>query len=76
MSDELETVPSLEGMSYAEARDLLSRYGLYIQSSGAVTDADMQTVSSQSLPAGSLADHGTVISVSLVSSDESLLGRY
>lgn len=76
VSQELETVPSLEGMSYSQARDLLSHYGLYIQSSGAVTDSDNQIVSTQSIDAGTQVEHGTVLSVTLVSGDESILGKY
>lgn len=76
VSQELETVPALEGMSYSQARDLLSRYGLYIQSSGAVTDSDNQIVSTQSIDAGTQVEHGTVLSVTLVSGDESILGKY
>jgi len=76
VSPELETVPELSGLSYSEARDILSRYGLYIQSSGAVSDADTQMVSTQSIQAGTLAEHGSVIQVSLVSGDDSILGKY
>ena len=76
VSQELETVPALEGMSYSQARDLLSHYGLYIQSSGAVTDSDKQIVSTQSIDAGTQVEHGTVLSVTLVSGDESILGKY
>ncbi len=76
VSQELETVPALEGMSYSQARDLLSHYGLYIQSSGAVTDSDNQIVSTQSIDAGTQVEHGTVLSVTLVSGDESILGKY
>ena len=76
VSQDLETMPRLEGMTYSQARDLLSHYGLYIQSSGAVTDGDKQTVSTQSISAGTQVEHGTVVSVTLVSADESMLGKY
>lgn len=75
-SSELETVPELTGMSYAEARDTLSYYGIYIRTSSPVTDANNQLVSAQSVPCGALATHGTAIEVSLVRNDEAMLGKY
>ena len=75
-SADLETVPELSGMTYREARDALSYYGLYIQTASPVTDAEDQLVSSQSIPAGTVLEHGAVISVSLISGDESMLGKY
>ncbi|MBQ9249716.1 MAG: PASTA domain-containing protein [Oscillospiraceae bacterium] len=75
-SADLETVPELSGMTYREARDALSYYGLYIQTASPVTDAEDQLVSSQSIPAGTALEHGAVISVSLISGDESMLGKY
>lgn len=75
-SQELETVPELDGMSYAEARDTLSYYGIYIKTSSPVLNAQTQTVSAQSIAPGSLVSHGTAIEVSLINSDESMLGRY
>lgn len=75
-SQQVETVPELSGMTYAEARDTLSYYGIYIRTSSPVTDADKQTVSAQSIAPGALAAHGTAIEVSLVDNDEAMLGRY
>lgn len=75
-SEDLETLPDLKGMSYHEARDTLSYYGLYISSLSPVTDPDKQTVSSQSLPAGTKTAHGAVIEVALVSRDDAMLGIY
>ena len=75
-SQELETVPELDGMSYAEARDTLSYYGIYIKTSSPVLNAQTQTVSAQSIAPGNLVSHGTAIEVSLINSDESMLGRY
>lgn len=75
-SQELETVPELNGMSYADARDTLSYYGIYINTSSPVTDAARQTVSAQSISPGALAPHGATVEVSLINSDESMLGRY
>ena len=76
ISDEKETVPNLAGMRYNDARDTLSRYGIYIHSLSSVTDGERQCVSTQSIRAGSVVEHGSVIEVSLVSDDDSMLGRY
>ena len=75
-STDLETVPDLSGMSYQEARDTLSYYGIYIQTTSPVTDATEQRVSTQSVEAGTRVGHGSIVSVTLVSGDESMLGRY
>lgn len=75
-SDELETMPDLNGMSYEEARDTLSYFGMYIRTSSAVLDSGKQSVSTQSIAAGTQVGHGSVVEVTLISSDESLLGRY
>ena len=75
-SGDMETVPELYGMSYMEARDTLSYYGIYIQTISPVTNAEEQTVSSQSIAAGAQVEHGSVIEVTLISSDESMLGKY
>ena len=75
-STELETVPELGGMSYEEARDTLSYYGIYIQTSSFVSDARRQRVSTQSLEPGTRVGHGSVVEVTLVSDDETILGRY
>lgn len=75
-SEELETVPELGGMNYIEARDTLSHYGIYITTSSPVTNAAEQCVGSQSISPGSRVSHGTTIEVSLISSDESMLGKY
>ena len=75
-SNEKESVPNLVGMRYNEARDLLSRYGIYLHSLSAVWDGERQCIGTQSLRAGSAAAHGSVIEVTLLSTDEELLGRY
>ena len=76
ISEELEYMPDIEGMSYEKARDTLSYYGLYISSASAVTDSKKQIVNSQSLPVGAELEHGTIIEVTLVDQDESMLGKY
>jgi hypothetical protein len=73
---ELETLPDLTGMRYDEARDALSYYGLYLTTHSGLVDPERQTVSSQSLPAGTPLRHGTVVEVTLIDSDEAMLGKY
>lgn len=75
-STALETMPDLAGMSYQEARDALSYYGIYIQTVSPVTDSASQTVCGQSVAAGTKVSHGSVVEVILVSGDESMLGKY
>ena len=74
ISPESESVPELAGMRYEEARDMLSYYGLYLNTRSAL--GGERTVSAQSLPAGALAEHGTVLEVTLVDQDETMLGKY
>jgi stage V sporulation protein D (sporulation-specific penicillin-binding protein) len=76
ISNEKESVPNLIGMRYNDARDTLSRLGIYIHSLSAVLDGESQCVGTQSLGEGALAVHGSVIEVSLLSSDDEILGRY
>ena len=76
MSNEKESVPNLIGMRYNDARDTLSRLGIYIHSVSAVLDGENQCVGTQSLAEGSFAAHGSVIEVSLLSADDEMLGRY
>ena len=76
ISADTEQLPELSGMSYEEARDTLSYYGLYISSRSSVTDAKTQIVYSQSLPAGTELEHGSIVEVSLIDQDESMLGKY
>ena len=75
-SQELESIPELSGLSYEEARETLSRDGIYIKTSSLVTDAGQQRVSTQSVPAGARVGHGSVVEVTLISADETILGRY
>lgn len=76
ISQDIEYMPELTGMSYEKARETLSYYGLYINSLSTVTDARKQTVNSQSLPAGAELEHGTIVEVTLVDQDDSMLGKY
>jgi len=75
-SRETETVPDLSGLTYLEAREALSAYGIYLSTPSLVTDAARQKISTQSLAPGTSVAHGTVIEVTLVSGDDMILGRY
>ena len=76
ISPDLESLPELTGLNYEQARDTLSYYGLYLTTRSSVTDPARQTVGAQSLPAGTELRHGSVVEVTLIDSDEELLGRY
>ena len=76
VSQELETMPDLTGMSYQRARDTLSYYGVYIRTKSAVSDPAVQTVSSQSLEQGTQVYHGGIVEVTLIDEDDSILGKY
>ena len=73
---EKESVPNLVGMRYNEARDRLSRCGIYLHARGTVSDGERQCIAAQSIKEGALAARGSVIEVTLVDGDESLLGKY
>ncbi len=75
-SSALETMPGISGLSYAEAVKELGRYGVFVHSSTVVRNVDAQRVFTQNVKAGSDIKHGTVVEVTLVSDDESILGRY
>lgn len=75
-SQELESVPELGGMSYQQARDALSYYGVYIKTSSVITDPASQTVRAQSVAPGTYVSHGSTVEVTLIDSDESMLGKY
>lgn len=70
------SVPNLNGMTYSQAREALAAMGLFIGSDSSVTDADNQMVSGQDIRAGTSAQAGTVITVTLYENDEDMLGIY
>ena len=76
ISGDTESLPDVTGMTYSRARDTLSYYGIYIRTKSAVTDMDAQTVSSQSLAAGTEMYHGGIVEVTLIDEDDSILGIY
>lgn len=75
-TEDKKAVPYLTGMSYSEAADELEKYGLFIHSNTPVNDASEQRILTQSIKNKSEVKSGTVIDVTLVSSDDSMLGRY
>lgn len=73
----MQTMPSINGLSYAEAIKELSKYGIFVRSDSVIIDTQRQSVLTQSIKAGADVRPGTVIEVTLLSdSDESMLGRY
>ncbi len=75
-STDTEILPDLTGMSYEQARDTLSYYGLYLRTASPVSAEEEQKVGGQSVAAGTALDHGSVITVTLIDSDETMLGIY
>ena len=74
-SGDKEVMPDLTNLSYETARDRMAALGLYIKTNSSITDT-AQIVSGQTVAAGTQLDHGTVVEVTLVTSDSSMLGRY
>lgn len=70
------TMPNIKGLSYEQAGQLLEEMGIYIHTKSAITDAATQVVSVQMISPGTAVKCGSVVNVSLVSSEEELLGRY
>ena len=75
-SEELESLPDLSGMGVEEARDTLSRFGLFLHTRSAWEPGDGRVIGGQSVPPGTLLRHGDVVEVSLICTDGSILGRY
>lgn len=75
-SKELETMPDITGMSYTQARELLGTYGLFLRTASAVPQFENKIITSQSIRAKSSVTHGTVITVTLIDKDETMLGKY
>ena len=75
-SGEAEILPDLTGMDYGEARDALSYYGLYLRTASPVGETERQRVGAQSIAAGTALAHGSVVTVTRIDSDETMLGIY
>ncbi len=74
--EEKRPMPDLTGLPYEEARDTLAKLGLFLRTQSSAEDGDQRAVGFQSVPAGTLLAPGEVVTVTLVSTDDSLLGRY
>lgn len=72
---ELQAVPDLNGMELREARELLESRGLFLRTRSPMTEDDRK-IGYQSVKAGTLLQPGSVITVTLISTDDSMLGRY
>ena len=75
-SEEMEVLPDLSGLRYEEARDMLSYYGLYLRTLSPIGESGEQRVGAQSIAAGTALAHGSVVTVTLIDSDETMLGIY
>jgi beta-lactam-binding protein with PASTA domain len=67
---------NLSYLTYRDARDILAGMGLFISTSSSITSPETQSVISQSIPEGTMLDHGAVINVTLVTTDVGMLGQY
>jgi beta-lactam-binding protein with PASTA domain len=69
------SVPSLYGKTYSQAKNALEAAGLYCRTTGVAPSASSSTivVSAQSLASGTQVAYGTVIEVTLVESDTSIM---
>ena len=54
----------------------MAALGLYIKTNSSITDTASQKISGQAVAAGTELDHGTVVEVTLVTTDSGMLGRY
>ena len=75
-SEDLEEMIDLTDLPYDIARQRLAYYGLYLRTASSVTDPEHQLITAQSIPVGTKVEHGTVVDVTLVTSDSGMLGRY
>ena len=74
--EDLREVPDLNGLRYDEARELLASRGLFLRTVSPLEKNETQQIGFQSAEPGTLLSPGEVITVGLISSDESLWGRY
>jgi beta-lactam-binding protein with PASTA domain len=69
-------MPDLTGYTYSAARDALAAMGIFITTPSSISNPDTQSILSQSVEAEKEIAHGTVVTVTLVTSDDAMLGRY
>lgn len=75
-SEASETMPDIIGLSYKEAVELMNGYGVFLFTDASVDTTGVQKITTQSVKPGSNVKHGTVVEVTLIASDESMLGKY
>ncbi len=73
---EAQAVPDLSGLDLDGAREALAERGLFLRSRSPLRENEAQKIAYQSVPAGTLLSPGEVITVTLISTDDSILGRY
>lgn len=71
-----ETMPDICGLSYKQAVELMNGYGVFICTDASVDPSGTQKITSQSIKSGANVKHGTIVEVTLIASDESMLGKY
>ena len=69
-------MPDLSGMELELARELLAEHGLFLRTLSPKIDGTSQTIRFQSEAAGTILMPGEVITVTLICTDDSILGRY
>ena len=62
-------VPSLSGMSYAMAKEILESRGMFIRTTGAPKSDNRAEISVQSVPPGELHMYGSIVEVTLINKD-------
>ena len=75
-SEEPEIMPDLTGYTYAAARDELAAMGIFVTTQSSITNPNTQSVLAQSIAPDEEIKHGTVVTLTLVTSDDTMLGRY
>lgn len=71
-----ETMPDICGLNYKQAVELMNGYGVFICTDASVDPSGTQKITSQSIKSGANVKHGTIVEVTLIASDESMLGKY
>lgn len=71
-----QTAPDLYGMDFEQAREALEERGLFLRSRSPRKNGESQRIAYQSAAPGTLLQPGEVITVTLISADDSILGRY
>ena len=74
---ETAQMPSLEGMSYAQAREAMKELGLFVCTDYAgIIDPETTVIKAQAVPAGTAIETGSVVQLTLIDMDTTIYGRY